>query len=70
MSSEYQEGVVTYVHPKKRYGFIEVEGMEQDVFFHKDRMPASIAELLTTGARVKVQIGKSKKGPVVLSVAI
>ncbi|MBS1263838.1 MAG: hypothetical protein MAG715_01030 [Methanonatronarchaeales archaeon] len=53
-------GVVKFFHDQKGYGFIEVKGEDEDIFFH-----ISDADAITMdeGAEVEFEITEGDRGP-------
>ena len=57
-----KEGVIARL-TDKGFGFIKVEGMEKDLFFHSNDLIDVKFEDLREGDKVSFEIGESPKGP-------
>lgn len=61
------EGTVAFFHDRKKYGFIESDDVEDDVFFHLDDIDGdSIAE----GDQVSFEAEEAERGPRATNVEI
>ncbi len=54
------QGTVKFFHNKKRYGFIESEDEDDDVFFHESELEGDEIE---EGTEVEFETEESDKGP-------
>lgn len=59
--TDWQDGVVKKYKPDKKFGFIQVDGAEKDVFIHGSKLPKGVTTL-NTGQKVRVRFGKTAKG--------
>ncbi|MEK7079959.1 MAG: cold shock domain-containing protein [Patescibacteria group bacterium] len=57
-----QQGTIARV-TDKGFGFIKVEGMEKDVFFHSKEVVGASFDDLREGDKVSFEISESPKGP-------
>lgn len=57
-------GTVKWFNPAKRFGFIEPEGGEKDVFVHATAVEAAGLESLYEGQRVQYELEDDKQGKV------
>jgi CspA family cold shock protein len=57
------QGTVKWFSAEKGYGFIEVDGGNQDVFVHHSAIDAQGFRTLTEGQRVEFEITSGSKGP-------
>lgn len=55
-------GVVKWFNNTKGFGFIKVDGMEQDVFVHYSAIQGDGYRSLEEGERVEFVISQGKKG--------
>jgi cold shock protein len=55
-------GVVKWFNPEKGYGFIAVEGRDDDVFVHYSAIQMSGYRTLEEGQRVEFDVGPGQKG--------
>ncbi len=62
MSETTITGVVKWFNSTKGFGFIKVDGMEQDVFVHYSAITGSGYRSLEEGDRVQFVISQGKKG--------
>lgn len=62
MSQNTITGVVKWFNSTKGFGFITVDGMEQDVFVHYSAIQGSGYRSLEEGERVEFVISQGKKG--------
>jgi CspA family cold shock protein len=62
LESGEQRGVVKWYEPKKRYGFITMQG-GSDIFFHRNAIAEGRERDFTEGANVTFSIAESDKGP-------
>lgn len=53
-------GTVAFFHDRKKYGFIESEDEEDDVFFHLDDIDQDSIE---EGAEVEFDVEEGDRGP-------
>ena len=58
-----QTGKITYFNAEKGYGFITVDGSENDVFVHWSAIVGEGYRALDEGQRVELEIGEGEKGP-------
>jgi CspA family cold shock protein len=56
-------GTVKWFNAEKGYGFITVEGGEQDVFVHYSAIDMSGYKVLEEGQQVVFEVGSGQKGP-------
>ena len=66
--STYEEkymavGTVKWFNAEKGYGFITVDGQEQDVFVHFSAIDMDGYKVLEEGQRVEFEVGTGAKGP-------
>lgn len=59
------EGIIVKVHGDKRFGWIRINGMKGEYFFHKDDYKGSWEELVSGSSKPKISgiIVESPKGP-------
>jgi CspA family cold shock protein len=57
-----QEGIIARL-TEKGFGFIKVEGMEKDLFFHSNELLNVKFEELQEGDKVSFEVAESPKGP-------
>lgn len=57
-----QEGTIAGLN-EKGFGFIKVEGMGKDLFFHSNELVDANFDDLHVGDKVRFEIGESPKGP-------
>ena len=57
------EGTIKNLVQDKRFGFISVEGMEKDLFFHANELKDVTFEELKIGDRLSFESADSPKGP-------
>ncbi len=57
-------GTVKWFNPAKRFGFIEPEGGEKDVFVHATAVEAAGLDSLYEGQRVQYELEDDKQGKV------
>ena len=57
-------GTVKWYNPAKRFGFIEPEGGEKDVFVHATAVEAAGLDSLYEGQRVQYELEDDKQGKV------
>ena len=55
--------IVKWFNAKKGYGFLVVEGIDQDVFVHYSVIEGEGFRTLSQGERVQVDVGDDGKGP-------
>jgi len=60
------KGTVKFFHDKKRYGFIETEEIDDDVFFHEDDMDNDLE--VAEGDDVEFDQEEGDKGPKAVNV--
>ncbi|MEO5778368.1 MULTISPECIES: cold-shock protein [Arthrobacter] len=56
-------GTVKWFNVGKGYGFITVEGADNDVFVHWSAIEGPGDRALNEGQRVELEIGEGEKGP-------
>ena len=56
------QGTVKWFNAEKRYGFIAVDGSNDDVFVHYSAIEASGFRLLEEGQKVEFEITQGPKG--------
>ena len=56
------EGVVKWFNDKKGFGFIEMDGREEDVFVHYSAIEADGFRTLAEGDRVQFELTTGPKG--------
>lgn len=57
-----QEGTIAGL-TDKGFGFIKVEGMAKDLFFHSNELIDGNFDDLQVGDKVQFEVGESPKGP-------
>ena len=57
------QGTVKWFNAEKGYGFITVEGSEQDVFVHHTEIQMDGYRSLEENQKVEFEIGQGEKGP-------
>ncbi|MSU54608.1 MAG: cold shock domain-containing protein [Candidatus Staskawiczbacteria bacterium] len=57
------EGTIKNLVQDKNFGFISVEGMEKDLFFHANELKEVTFSELKIGDRVSFEQADSPKGP-------
>lgn len=57
-----QQGTIARL-TDRGFGFIKVEGMEKDVFFHSKEVVGTTFDELREGDKVTFQLAESPKGP-------
>ena len=60
------KGTVKFFHDQKRYGFIETEDMDDDVFFHDDDLEEGLE--VEEGSDVEFETEEGDKGPKAVNV--
>ena len=55
------KGTVKFFHDQKRYGFIETEDMDDDVFFHDDDLEEGVE--VGEDSEVEFETEEGDKGP-------
>lgn len=55
------KGTVKFFHDQKRYGFIETEDMDDDVFFHEDDLEEGVE--VGEDSEVEFETEEGDKGP-------
>lgn len=63
-------GTVKWFNAEKGYGFITVEGGEQDVFVHYSAIEMGGYKVLEEGQQVVFEVGTGAKGPQAESVRV
>jgi CspA family cold shock protein len=63
-----QEGTIAGL-TDKGFGFIKVEGMGKDLFFHSNELNGVTFDSLRTGDKVRFEIGESPKGQNAINVS-
>lgn len=56
-------GTVKWFNAKKGFGFVVVDGYEQDIFVHYSVIEGEGFRTLTEGEAVEVDVGDDGKGP-------
>lgn len=56
-------GTVKWFNAEKGYGFITVDGDEQDVFVHFSAIDMDGYKVLQEGQQVQFEVGTGSKGP-------
>lgn len=60
---EIQKGVIQYLNEPKGYGFITIEGMSSNIFFHAKSVKHVLFEKLRKGDTVAVEgVEETEKG--------
>jgi cold shock protein len=62
MSENTTTGVVKWFNNTKGFGFIKVDGLEQDIFVHYSAITGNGYRSLEEGDRVSFDISPGKKG--------
>ena len=60
------KGTVKFFHDQKRYGFIETEEMDDDVFFHEDDLEEDVE--VGEDDEVEFETEEGDKGPKAVNV--
>ncbi|PSH00144.1 MAG: cold-shock protein [Nanohaloarchaea archaeon SW_4_43_9] len=60
------KGTVKFFHDQKRYGFIETEEMDDDVFFHEDDLEGDVE--VGEDDEVEFETEEGDKGPKAVNV--
>ena len=60
------KGTVKFFHDRDRYGFIETDEMDDDVFFHEDEMEEGLE--VEEGDEVEFEQEDGEKGPKAVNV--
>ncbi|MCX2818836.1 MAG: CspA family cold shock protein [Methanobacteriota archaeon] len=60
------EGTVKFYHEDKKYGFIEMQDDDDDVFFHISQVRGAVIE---EGEKVKFRVEEGEDGPRAADVA-
>jgi CspA family cold shock protein len=63
-----QEGTIARL-TDKGFGFISIEGLEKDLFFHMNELQNVKFDELREGDKVSFELGESPKGPNALKVS-
>lgn len=64
------QGTVKWFNAEKGYGFITVDGSEQDVFVHWSAIQMDGSRSLEEGQQVEFEVGQGDKGPQAESVTL
>ncbi|GAA4384735.1 MULTISPECIES: cold-shock protein [Brevibacterium] len=64
------QGTVKWFNAEKGYGFITVDGSEQDVFVHWSAIQMDGYRSLEEGQQVEFEVGQGDKGPQAESVTL
>ncbi|RBP65534.1 putative cold-shock DNA-binding protein [Brevibacterium sanguinis] len=64
------QGTVKWFNAEKGYGFITLEGENQDVFVHWSAIQMDGYRALEEGQRVEFEVGEGQKGPQAESVTL
>jgi cold shock protein len=64
-----QEGTIARLISDKGFGFIKVDGMEKDLFFHSNELVGCTFESLREGDRMTFEVADSPKGPNAIKVS-
>ena len=64
------KGTVKWFNAEKGFGFITLEGGEQDVFVHYSNIEMSGFRVLEEGQAVEFTVGSGQKGPQAESVRV
>lgn len=64
------QGTVKWFNAEKGYGFITVDGSEQDVFVHWSAIQMDGYRSLEEGQQVEFEVGQGNKGPQAESVTL
>ncbi|WP_101653294.1 cold-shock protein [Brevibacterium ihuae] len=64
------QGTVKWFNAEKGYGFITVDGGEQDVFVHWSAIQMDGYRSLEEGQQVEFEVGQGDKGPQAESVTL
>ena len=64
------QGTVKWFNAEKGYGFITLEGDNQDVFVHWSAIQMDGYRSLEEGQQVQFQVGEGQKGPQAESVTL
>ena len=64
------EGTIKNLVQGKNFGFITVEGMEKDLFFHANELKGVTFEELKIGDKVSFEKADSPKGPNAVNVML
>jgi cold shock protein len=64
-----QEGTIARLVSDKGFGFIKVEGMDKDLFFHTNELVGVSFESLREGDKMSFEVADSPKGPNAIKVS-
>jgi len=64
VSSLKQTGETTYVNPLRGFGFIRIEGTENDVWVHYSEIERCFKGIIKSGLKFYFDVYDSDKGPV------
>ncbi|AOP54945.1 MAG: cold-shock protein [Brevibacterium aurantiacum] len=64
------QGTVKWFNAEKGYGFITLEGNNQDVFVHWSAIQMDGYRALEEGQQVEFEVGEGQKGPQAESVTL
>ena len=64
------QGTVKWFNAEKGYGFITVDGGEQDIFVHWSAIQMDGCRSLEEGQQVEFEVGQGDKGPQAESVTL
>lgn len=64
------QGTVKWFNAEKGYGFITVDGGEQDIFVHWSAIQMDGYRSLEEGQQVEFEVGQGDKGPQAESVTL
>lgn len=62
------KGTVKFFHNKKRYGFIETDEMDDDVFFHEEELEDGVE--VEEGTEVEFDQEEGDRGPKAVNVVL
>lgn len=68
---EIKTGIIKWFNLAKKYGFIDVDGEDGDLFFHISGLAeGTYVGSMQKGERVQFEIGQGKKGPVAKNISL